>query len=326
MNLIPVFLMFIGCILPSHECLQPLEHFYLESLYSAPSSKKEKPDSNKQKEQEEAVQQPITRDVAVYTTNDHTYFPRLVKFALPGDSAEVVTASVESVAKFISERSGYVLSDLAKQRLVALEMQVTEKKANRLDVDKIVDLAAETCFDRVAMLTDSEIAHAIHVLRGDQMEVWLRLRWNGSVAAEAGEITSTLESWRNLSRKKSQAFLKLLRGFLKGEEKGRGILGLINVYQATMPGTFNKKDLFSPLQTMVILYSVASDDSIETPTRLFRQMMEDKYLSSKQPITSPRGRTPFGTNGYLFPMPIDLILDDRTLTVLFDLMEKKIRK
>jgi hypothetical protein len=69
---------------------------------------------------------------------------------------------------------------------------------------------------------------------------------------------------------------------------------------------------------------LSSDDSIEVPTYFLRDLMDSLYREAKHIMPSPRGRSPYGSRGYLFPMPLDLVFDERTLTTMLNLMEKKI--
>src|SRR5262245_13429157 len=238
-------------------------------------------------------------------------FNRAYQFSSAGDSLEVVRASVESVANFLRERGGIVLSSEIKQRVAYAEKNVLDGKSRRLSVDDLIDLAADVLALRLSVITDEEIEEAVKVLRGDFNAKDLRLRYDGSAMTTVDEISRDLRSLRTKGMRNNGSLRNMAREMIRGGELRKGIKGYDLSYRLTLPEIFGNglESGLTPLQSLLILYSAASDDPVDVPTDFFRKMMDEMYRGSENIMPNPKGRPPFGSRGYLFPMPLDLVFD-----------------
>jgi hypothetical protein len=71
------------------------------------------------------------------------------------------------------------------------------------------------------------------------------------------------------------------------------------------------------LQAVLIVYSLASDDNINTPTAGLKSLMNHRTetIGGSENL-NPAGQFPFSRKVYLFPMPLDLILNEKTMIKL----------
>src|SRR5262249_5558493 len=215
-------------------------------------------------------------------------FNSIIRFASAGDSVERIRGSVDAVANFLLERAEIVLSNAVKERFAAAEKNVLDSKFRKLSIDDLVDLATDTLVWRLSVLTDEEVEKFIKTMRGDFNADSVRLRYDGSAMSTVGDIARELRSWRSKSKHNSQSIRNKIRRMVEGGEPGKGIKGRVFLYRIRLPERFNESN-FTPLQALLILYSVASDDSIEVPTYFFRDMMDLLYRGAEHIMHNPRG-------------------------------------
>jgi hypothetical protein len=219
------------------------------------------------------------------------------------------------------------LSSEVKQRIAYAEKNVLDGKSRRLSVDELIDLAADILVLRLSVITDEQIEETVKVLRGDFDARDLRLRYDGSAMTTVDELSRDLRSLRIKSRQNDRSLRNIVREMIKSGEHKKGIKGYVLSYRLSLPEIFGHaiESGLTPLQSLLILYSVASDDPVDVPIDFFRKMMDEMYRGSENIMPNPRGRPPFGSRGYLFPMPLDLMFDEHTLTTMLNMMEKKIK-
>jgi len=219
--------------------------------------------------------------------------------------------AVESAAKFIENRSGLVISENVKNRLVALEQSTLAQQSRRVSTDDLVEILTATTVDRLASLSDKEIDEAAIIFSDDNGEITLR-------ASGKGHLDSTeFKSMRNLSRQGDEIVKGFIRAAVQGEVKDR-----VDLYSEALPGHFGRAKQIgvTPLQAVLIAYSVVSDDFMghsqttlnATQDLLYAKMKNQGHKAGRKPAKA------YGSNGYLFATPLDLVLNEATMNRLLD--------
>lgn len=222
-----------------------------------------------------------------------------------------IKQAVESAAKFIENRSGLVISEDVKNRLAALEQSTLARQSHRVSTDELVEILTTTTVDRLSSLSDKEIDEAAIIFSDDNGEINLR-------ASGKGHLDSTeFKSMCDLSRQGDEIVRGFIRAAVQGEVKDR-----VDLYSEALPGHFGraKQMGLTPLQAVLIAYSVVSDDFMghsqvtlnATQELLYAKMKDHGYKGGRRPAKA------YGTNGYLFAAPLDLVLNETTMNRLLD--------
>jgi hypothetical protein len=252
-----------------------------------------------------------------------------VLLATEGASSEQTRASVDSVSRFIAGRSGLKLREDVKDRLAAMEERVLNGLSRRITVDQLSDIILQTMVERVRRTTDDEIAEAVRIMSGSVSagpdrqstpdRTQMRLRGDGrGLAAET--FTSSARLVREMTGSPS-VLLPLAtraRGFV-GQEVWRRVSSLTEA----LPDRWGRvaADGLTPAQAFIAVYSLASDDYLWYSKYELLGIMKSIESSGKKRNPSypaSDGRFAYGTSGYLFPSPLDLLLDKGTVDALLD--------
>ena len=85
---------------------------------------------------------------------------------------------------------------------------------------------------------------------------------------------------------------------------------------------------FSPLQVVLIAYSVVSDDNLLDSVanrRKYMKAVQDWHTRKFGHYQDPEPYKPYGVNGYDHSSPVDLFLDEASVDRLLTLMEQRRR-
>jgi hypothetical protein len=253
---------------------------------------------------------------------------REVTFTKPSDSLNSVRASVNSLARFIYTRSGVHLSEQVKEKLANLEARTRAGEYRELTTEQLSDAVGRTTIDCISILSDEQISYAAECLRGfnaSDMSDSFRL---GRVkvklrASKPGELTpdqfiKQAKAIRGADEASRSIFLGATKNAVAAEFKGRRqYLG------EALPEQFGAPDAgLTPLQALLLTYSVASDDLLtdsEAELRARMRSIQESITRVKgEPYPNPEGYRAYGPNGYVFSTPLDLMFDDRTIGLLLD--------
>ena len=234
-----------------------------------------------------------------------------VRFAAANDTPEQVRASVQSAAEFINARSGLLMSSETKERLIDAEIKATQGKEGRIGVEKLTDLFTEIVAERVATLTDEEVEQAADAYSLNEGEVSARAsrKW-GVISRE--EFVGQVKAAREWSQRGDAALRMAVRPMLKGEVDDR-----IGALAESLPESFGraKAEGLTPLQAVVIGYSVASDDLLADSRSEFAEQKMRNRMTSGLTRSEARARKrrdsdrPFGLNGFSHSSPVSLIFN-----------------
>jgi hypothetical protein len=265
---------------------------------------------------------------------------REVQFASPGDPSGTIRASVNSVDNFIFKRSGVKLSGPTKTRLAEMERLTLNGSTRRLSISELNDVLTSTAFERLGRLTDEEILHVDDTLRGFNAPDLPR-RFVRRVIHLPGRLVL-------ISTDKFVGQLKAMRGqtntplgeVLKGASHReiedvvhRRISTLSEAVPEKFAGAWDTNNDregdtgVTPLQALVIAYSVASSDLLTgSEASLPKEMRGIQYgLSSLlgENYPSPEGHLAYGVNGYITSTPLDLVFDEQTINLLLDHIQER---
>lgn len=269
---------------------------------------------------------------------------REVQFASPNDSSENVRASVNSVAHFISKRSGTKISGETKRRLAVMEARVLSGAQRRLTIGELSDILSETAFERLSKLTDQEVESIDSNLRGFDApdlpegfrkgrKMYIQLRAGKLRAVTSESFVAQIKSLRDLSKNMaSGAVVKYkTHDVVEKEVKEK-----VSLFSEAVPEEFGgiwdvengrEGDTgVTPLRAFLITYSVVSEDYLcdsENALQYSMKYMHQVLTKEDGHYPSPDGHFAYGTNGYLVSTPLHLVFDEQTVSHLLDLIEER---
>lgn len=250
-----------------------------------------------------------------------------VEFPSTTGSEGEIKRSVESIDNFLYSRSNIRLGETVKSRLVAAERQVTLGANSRLTSEQLIDVLAEVAFKRLQSLTDDDIRKAkatyekSYIVDGSYAGfTWKQIKLSPS------DFEKNLRRLSERSKSNNREFRNSLQKLIAGNSPESGVNGQLQLYARVLPEQFGAvmQAGISPTQALVIAYAIASDDPIHVPrTALENEMAQAHKNIGGQRYPEPNGNCPFGTNGYLFATPLDLIFDDQTIESMLDVIQTR---
>lgn len=242
-----------------------------------------------------------------------------VRLATAQNSFDGVRDSINSISDFIEGRSGLKLSENVKYRLASMEHQTLSGKSRRLSVAEAVEVLTETVEERLSTLSDKEIERIAATLsEGD----YVVLRASGRGTVPVNVFADRLKTMRELSRQKDDKVKNEIRAAVNSEVDRR-----LQVLSDALPERWRKayKQGLTPTQITLIAYSVASDDPMGHSQQTLRATQE--LLHSKMKYKGyKQGRKPgvaFGSEGYLFSTPLEIVLGEATMGGLMSRIEER---
>lgn len=246
----------------------------------------------------------------------------------PGPSNDV-QRKVESTTKFIFERSGFEINRELKRRLLALEQRSLNVPSARVNTGELVEILTDIALERLSRLSDQEIKLTLNTYRHDPnpKHDYVEITDDGRYTTTAREFVRTLKSYREMSRQQDPVLRNTLRQFIRGKGLGEGVNGRVELYTKGLTEFAGAEDGLTASQSLLVVYSLVSDDILSVPIDRLRIHMEHVHETiGGDQYPSPKDRFPFGARGYLFPTPIDIILNEKTLWDLLDRLEQKMNE
>jgi hypothetical protein len=252
-----------------------------------------------------------------------------IRFARHGDNSNGVRASVESVAHFMHQRSGVDLRGQTKTRLADMEAQTLDGTLRRITTDELSEIIAATAVERIAASNDEEIDRAVETLRGFNApdlpdsfrngRAHVQLRANAASNLTPEELAARVKAVRDADPI-TRALIKVGVKQAANDEvqKRTKYLGEAVPEQFGTAAT----EGFTPLQAVLIAYSAASDDPLADSAVNLQKRLKSVHdgieKMTKQHYPSPDGHLAYGTNGYIFSSPLDIIFDEQTVNLLLN--------
>ncbi len=225
-----------------------------------------------------------------------------VQFASRAANTEQIAAAVSSTSDFIRWRSGLTLSDGMKQKLIEAESNVLQGKVGRLTVEQMTDNLTAAVVDRLATITDEEIRHTVEVSSDDYGQVMSRADGKWGVLTQT-ELMRQAKSAREWSKRGDSALRIGLRSMIESEVSDR-----VNALSAALPEQFGQARAqgVTPMQALLIAYSVAADDPLtdsrsDITTMLIKKRMDAGMTREQRRAQKDVSGRPYGPNGLLHP-------------------------
>jgi len=231
-----------------------------------------------------------------------------VYFATNGNSAQQVFASVQSVDSFIHARSNMKMSKETKERLARMEKDVLTGASRYIRAEDLSVALADTLTERFAELTDQDIDYVAKTTQRSNEQ--LVLRKNGDHAASPEGFVAMARGLREQSRRSDTATHDALLTAINEQLADR-----LELFKEATPEKFSHGDEgITPLQALVVTYSIAADDDLAGS----REELNRAALSGPN---ATRAKA-YGSNGRIFSSPIKLLFNKKTMTGLLDRLEK----
>jgi hypothetical protein len=253
-----------------------------------------------------------------------------VQFAKPGDTSSSVRDSVKSLATFIYQRAGVLLDDATLNRLSDLEARALAGSAKRVTPDQLAAILASVTQERMTTLTDKEIEQAVETMRGfnspDLPIPFIRGRATVKMrASEEGSLTPEQTIAQALAFRLNPLVPSLVQPM--AARSSSAVQERLQYLGEAMPDNFGLAATgLMPTQAVLVGYSVASDDLLADSAAHLRQRLclvqQDIIEFTGEAYPSPQGHRAYGSNGYLFSTPLDILLDKTTVNRFLDRIEK----
>jgi hypothetical protein len=265
---------------------------------------------------------------------------RQVQFASAGDPSRLIRASVNSVDNFIFKRSGVKLSGVTKRRLAEMEELTLNGKMRRLRISELDDVLTTTAFERLGRLTDEEILHVDDTLRGfnapdlprsfEREMIHLPGR---ALLISKEKVMDQLKAMRDQTNTPLGPVLKTAAHREIQDIVHRRIGDLSEAVPEKFVGAWDATNNregdagVTPVQAVVIAYSVASSDLLDGSEAALTRFMKDiqdgitRHLGEKYP--SPEGHFAYGPNGYVTSTPLDLVFDEESINRMLDHIQER---
>lgn len=256
-----------------------------------------------------------------------------VALAPPNATVAAARISVDDLSDFMYSRAGVGLTETVKNRLANMEVSALAGTTRRITPDELSTIIAETAMERISALTQQQIEYSAETFRGfdhpQLPESFRRGRDHIALRASGGQDGTPADFIAQLTKIKGadQTSQKIYKGAAKNlatqeVDERIGMLG------AAIPDKYGTvKSGMTPLQAMLIAYSVASDDLLcDSATNLRLRMQATQRGVSDITGTSfpsPNGYRAYGSNGYFFSSPLEIMLDEVTMNRLLDRIQER---
>jgi hypothetical protein len=225
-----------------------------------------------------------------------------VRFASASSRPEQVDETVGSAADFIYRRSGLRMSDETRKSLAKAESDVLKGKANRITLAQLTDGLMSATADKLATLTDEEIEQAADASADENGEI--RSRADGRLGVlTRKDLIQQVKSGREWSRRGDSALSAALRPMIEEEVNHHAAaLG------AALPEQFEQARTqgVTPMQALLIAYSVATDDPLTDSREEITQMTIQKRMDARLTREQKKAQKhvsgqPYGAYGSVHP-------------------------
>jgi hypothetical protein len=187
--------------------------------------------------------------------------------------------------------------------------------------------------ERAATLSDAEVDSATETLRGfDAPDLpdsfrrgrdTIKLRASKASSLKPEEFVNQVKAVRGADYASQSLFHGAAKSAIGAEVQKR-----LNSLGEAMPEKFGSASGgLTPVQAMLITYSVASDDLLMDSRANLRKRLgsiqDGMTRITGQRYASPDRHFAYGRNGYIFSTPMDMVFDERTAGLLLDHIEER---
>jgi hypothetical protein len=255
----------------------------------------------------------------------------LTEINLPtSNNLNAINSAADNFANFVNYRSGVQINQTNKDLLKSTE-QNFRTGSKKITPAQLSQILTDVTLERLPNLTNIDIGNATESLKGftapdlplrfQQGRNNVTLRANGEGAMPASTFQSEVTGIRDSGTNKFMQSAISSRISLEVERK-------VNMLSDASPENFgNAKSSLTPLQAMLITYSVVTDDPLAYNQSGLNQKMQNTQQGISQaiggPYSSPANQRAFGENGYLYSSPANLVLNDATIARILNLIAER---
>jgi hypothetical protein len=227
-----------------------------------------------------------------------------VRFARPGASAEQLSDSVDSVASFIQERSGLPMSKATKNSLIEMERTALQS-GSRISTDQLSVALADSLTERMAAMSDGDILRVEKALRpsGEQ----IALRADGKYALPLETFRSEAKGVRDQLAAGDEATANAIRVVVSEVVEER--VSALSEAAGAQFGNVSREG-FTPLQALLVTYSVIADDNLAHSANDLKAMSRQ---SVNRPVKNDRDDVAYGPHGRLFSAPVHMFFNQEVM-------------
>ena len=251
----------------------------------------------------------------------------LAEIGLPMNPIETeIDAAGDRLADFVNYRSGLKISKANLAHLKELEFAYRSTNEG-VSVRELSQHLTRIAADRITKLKDDEIVFITENLKGFYFpEI--------PEGFKKGRDTIMLRA-DGRGRMSEDIFVKELKALRDGGvgtlmrqifafELSREVADKVKFLAEVEPARFGAGDsVLSPMEAMLVVYSLAAED----PLAHGRKGLEERMIKHQEVLTrhtgvkwpDPKPHRAYGTNGYIRPSPVELLLDDATVTEILKL-------
>jgi hypothetical protein len=201
------------------------------------------------------------------------------------------------------------MSKETKDRLATMEENTLNGTTRRLSADDIVISLTGTINERLSYLSDQEIDVAERMMQKDGLLVLPRRSTEYAVTRE--EFVSNARQLRDKLRQGNEVARDMVQHVVD-----ESIYDRVGLFSEAVPEKFagGIENGFTPLQALVLSYSVIADDNLSGSSEDLKQA----GISAKA-----NGRKAFGREGHVFRAPIDFVFNRKTSARLLENLERR---
>jgi hypothetical protein len=236
-----------------------------------------------------------------------------------------VGQSVNSVASFVSSRSGVNISAAISDRLQDLEARTLNGQLYRLTTAQVASALTESLHERLESVTDAQIEDMAYnsfrvSMDARNVSYWspqVVLRKTGRNVKDAPTFIEKAKEYRDVSTMEALFYRSQAPGMIANY-----LLERFAELQTELPAW--AANTVSPVQAYVLAYSIVADDDLAFTLSQhlgLMQKVEDRLFTAHGVPRSASGRLPFGDNGYLYASPVGIFFDDQTLNKFLNRLE-----
>jgi hypothetical protein len=245
-----------------------------------------------------------------------------VRFVSAAATSKQIAEAVNSTADFIYWRSGLKMSEATKQKLVEAESNVLKGNAQHITLGELTDKLTATVVERLATLTDAEIGQAAQVSVNEQGQILSRANGKWGVLTQK-ELIQQAKSGREWSRRGDSALRTGLRSMIEEEVNDR-----VSTLGTALPEQFGRASTqgFTPMQALLIAYSVAADDPLtdsrsDIEQRLLQDRMNAGQTRAQRIAQKHISGRPYGPHGLIHASAPYLFFNKAGIDKLLNLSE-----
>jgi hypothetical protein len=234
--------------------------------------------------------------------------------------------TINNLADFLNSRSGMVLSQGVKHRLIALETQTLHGDRPRKTILDISTAMSDTWLECVGKLTDQQISEIGYCTR-TAVDVPFS-KGAGVMARASGQLTiSDMTTW--MSKACAYRDANTPEAVSARSATPSGIYGALDqrlqAYSDAIPDQWNRSVGYTPAQAFLLAYSMISDDWLHQSPNALAHSMEAVEASIHQTFpscqTSCLNRKPYGYMGYLYSTHTPYLFSEAVQNRLIDRLE-----